>query len=100
MNPAEASTLDSHRYVLLARLQAADSSLRASLHQHGTEALVRAHLERALAHIREAHIAVNEQAKIRSVQELADQLTRTEQMREDLRVQQSTADESSTSIHV
>jgi len=100
MNPTEASTLDSRRYVLLARLQAADSSLRASLHHHGTDALVRAHLERALAHIREAHIAVNEQTKIRSVQELADQLTRIEQMREDLRAQQTTADESSTSIHV
>jgi hypothetical protein len=100
MNPTEASTLDSRRYVLLARLQAADSSLRASLHQHGTDALVRAHLERALAHIREAHIAVNEQTKVRTVQELADQLTRIEQMREDLRAQQTTADESSTSIHV
>jgi hypothetical protein len=99
MNPGEASTLDSHRYVLLARLQAADSSLRASLHEHGTDALVRAHLERALAHIREAHIAVNERAKIRSVQELADQLTRIEQMRENLRAQQTTDDGSSTSIH-
>ena len=99
MNPTEASILDSRRYVLLARLQAADTALRASLHQHGTDALVRAHLERALAHIREAHIAVNEQTKIRTVQELADQLTRIEQMREDLRAQQTPADESSTSIH-
>ena len=100
MNPGEASTLDLRRDVLLARLQAADTALRASLHQHGTDALVRAHLERALAHIREAHIAVNEQTKIRTVQELADQLTRIEQMREDLRAQQTPADESSTSIHV
>jgi len=100
MNPGEASNLDSHRYVLLARLQAAEGSLRASLHQHGTDALVRAHLERALAHIREAHIAVSEQTKIHTVQELADQLARIEQMREDLRAQQTTADESATSIHV
>ena len=100
MNPAEASTLDSQRYVLLARLQAADSSLRASLHQHGTDALVRAHLERALAHIREAHIAVRERIQIRTVLELTDQLARIEQMREDLRAQQTTADESSTSMHV
>ena len=100
MNPGEASTLDSRRYVLLARLQAADSSLRASLHQHGTDALVRAHLERALAHIREASIAVNEQTKVRTVQELADQLARIEQMQADLRAEQKPADESSTSIHV
>jgi len=100
MNPGEASTLDSRSYVLLARLRAAEGSLRASLHQHGTDALVRAHLERALAHIREAHIAVNEQTKVRTVQELADQLTRIEQMREDLRAQQAPDEESSTSIHV
>jgi hypothetical protein len=99
MNPGEASTLDSQRYVLLARLQAADSSLRASLHQHGTDALVRAHLERALAHIREAHIAVRERIQIRTVLELTDQLARIEQMREDLRAQ-TTDDESATSIHV
>ena len=100
MNPTKASTLDSRRYVLLARLQAADTALRASLHQHGTDALVRAHLERALAHIREAHIATRERIQIRTVQELADQLTRIEQMREDLRAQQAPDEESSTSIHV
>ena len=55
----------------------------------GTDALVRAHLERALAHIREARIAVRERIQIRTVQELADQLTRIEQMREDLRTQQT-----------
>ncbi len=60
----------------------------------------RAHLERALAHIREASIAVNEQTKVRTVQELADQLTRIEQMQADLRAEQTPADESSTSIHV
>ena len=100
MNPTEASTLDSQRYVLLARLQAADSSLRASLHQHGTDALVRAHLERALAHIREAHIAVRERLQIRTVQDLAYQLARIEQMREDLRAQQTPADEPAISIHI
>jgi hypothetical protein len=100
MNPGEASTLDSRRYVLLARLRTADGSLRASLHQHDTDALVRAHLERALAHIREAHIAVRERTQIRTVQELADQLTRIEQMQADLRAEQTPADEPSTSIHV
>ena len=88
------------RRALLGQLQTADVNLRASLHQHGMDAIVRAHLERALAHIREACIAVNEQTKIRTVQELADQLTRIEQMQADLRAQQSPDEESSTSIHV
>jgi hypothetical protein len=85
---------------LLGQLQAADANLRSGLHQHGMDAIVRAHLERALAHIREATIAVNEQVKIRSVQELTDQLARIEQMQTGLRSDQKPADESSTSIHV
>ena len=100
MNHGAANTIDLQRHVLLARLQAADGALRASLHQHGTDAIVRAHLERSLAHIREAHIAANERIQIRTVQELADQLARIEQMRADLCAQQTPADDSSPSIHV
>jgi hypothetical protein len=100
MNSGEANLLELRRRALLGQIQTADVNLRSGLHQHGVDALVRAHLERALAHIREAYLAVNEQAKIRSVQELADQLTRIEQMQADLRAGQKSADESSTSIHV
>ena len=100
MNADALNRLELLRRALLGQLQTADVNLRAGLHEHGIDAIVRAHLERALAHIREAHIAVNEQAKIRSVQELTDQLTRVEQMQAGLRAEQKTADESSTSIHV
>ena len=88
------------RRTLLGQLQTAEVNLRAGLHQHGLDVIVRAHLERALAHIREAYIAVNEQTKIRTVQELADQLARVEQMQADLRAQQTLVDPSSPSIHV
>ena len=100
MNAGALNRLERLRRMLLGQLQTADVNLRAGLHQHGMDAIVRAHLERALAHIREAYIAVNEQAKIRTVQELADQLSRIEQIQADLRAQQTPADESSTSIHV
>jgi hypothetical protein len=100
MNAGALNRLERLRRTLLGQLQTADVNLRAGLHQHGMDAIVRAHLERALAHIREAYIAVNERAKIRTVQELADQLSRVEQMQVDLRDQQTPADESSTSIHV
>ena len=100
MNAGALNRLERLRQMLLGQLQTADVNLRAGLHQHGMDAIVRAHLERALAHIREAYIAVNEQAKIRTVQELADQLSRIEQIQADLRAQQTPADESSTSIHV
>ena len=100
MNAGSLNRLELLRRALLGQLQTADANLRSGLHRHGMDALVRAHLERALAHIREATIAVNEQSKIRSVQELADQLTRIEQMQAGLRSDQKPADESSTSTHV
>ena len=100
MNAGALNRLERLRRTLLGQLQTADVNLRAGLHQHGMDALVRAHLERALAHIREATIAVNEKVKIRSVQELADQLARIEQMQAGLRSDQKPADESSNSIHV
>jgi len=100
MNAGALNRLERLRRTLLGQLQTADVNLRTGLHQHGMDAIVRAHLERALAHIREAYIAVNEQAKIRTVQELADQFSRIEQIQADMRAQQTPADESSTSIHV
>jgi hypothetical protein len=100
MNAGALNQLELRRRALLGQIQTADVNLRSGLHKHGMDALVRAHLERALAHIRETYLAVNEQTKIRSVQELADQLTRVEQMQTDLRAQQIPANESSTSIHV
>ena len=83
MNASALNHLEWRRRMLLGQLQAADVNLRAGLHQHGMDAIVRAHWERALAHIREASIAINEQTTIRTVQELADQLMRIEQMQVD-----------------
>jgi hypothetical protein len=100
MNTGAFNVVELRQRALLDQFQTAEVNLRAGLHQHGMDAVVRAHLERALAHIREAYIAVNEQTKVRTVQELADQLYRIEQMQADLRTQQSPAEASSTSIHV
>ena len=84
MNTGEVNLIELRRHALLTQLQQADSSLRTSLHQEGTDALVRAHLERALAHIREASVAVEERIKIRSVQQLAQELDRVQEMLSDL----------------
>jgi hypothetical protein len=100
MNSGALSLLEMRRQTLLGQLHTADVNLRAGLHQHGLDAIVSAHLERALAHIREASIAVNERTKIRSVQELFDQLSRIEQKQADLCAEQKPAGEAPTSIHV
>jgi hypothetical protein len=100
MNTGGFDVVELRRRALLGQLQTAEVNLRAGLHQHGMDAGVRAHLERALAHIREAYIAVNEQTRVRTVQELTDQLTRVEQMQAALRAQETLAAPSSPSIHV
>ena len=100
MNTGALNVVELRRRALLDQFQTAEVNLRAGLHQHGMDAVVCAHLDRALAHIREAYIAVNEQTKIRTVQEMTEQLARVEQIQADLRAQQTLADQSSPSIHV
>lgn len=100
MNSLGLNVVELRRRALLDQFQTAEVNLRSGLHQHGMDAVVRAHLERSLAHIREAYIAVNDQTKVRTVQELADQLTRVQQMQAELRAQETTAEPTSPSIHV
>ena len=100
MNPAVANTLDRHRLALLARLQSAESALRACARQDGIDPMVCAHLERARAHIREADTAIHNHARARNVQELANQLAHIDQMREELRSQEVGGDHPTQSIRV
>jgi hypothetical protein len=51
-------------------LNDAESALRESLHLQNLDPIARAHLERALNHVREACIATNEIGKARTVQQL------------------------------
>ncbi len=87
---------------LLANLQAAEDALRDNLHfhdmdanarahmqralchlrelhRHDLDAAARAHMERACAHVREAFIATNEIGKSRSVQQLVRDCEASEQ---------------------
>ncbi|HNW06627.1 MAG TPA: hypothetical protein PK202_03875 [Verrucomicrobiota bacterium] len=88
MTAAESNAPDLNRHALHVRLQSADTALRAGLNQHCGEALVRSHIERALAHIREAETALHNLARARTVEQLAEQLARIDEMREELRSQE------------
>jgi hypothetical protein len=88
MTAAESNAPDLNRHALHVRLQSADTALRAGLNQPCGEALVRAHIERALAHIREAETALHNLARARTVEQLAEQLARIDEMREELRSQE------------
>ena len=83
MNPA-----DLNRHAFLARLQTADTALRAGMGQDCIERLARAHIERALAHIREAETAFQNLARARTVTDLAEQLARIDEQRAELREQE------------
>ena len=87
MNPGEMSILENKRQALLGQLRTAEGALRGGLHAHGFGSTAHEHMERALAHIREAYIAINEAKEVRSVQQLVEDLARIEQVCNEFRQQ-------------
>ena len=61
------------RYIF-EQLDTAEQALRENLHRNDLEPTAREHMERALAHVREAYVATNEIGKARSVQRLVGDL--------------------------
>ncbi len=55
---------------ILEVLNDAESALRENLHRHDLDPTARAHMERALNHVRESYIATNEVGKARTVHQL------------------------------
>jgi hypothetical protein len=67
---------------ILELLDNAESALRENLHRHDLEPSARAHMERAVNHVREAYVATNEQGKARTVHRLVDDLEKVERLME------------------
>jgi hypothetical protein len=80
MDSDEIKSIESQRQALLAQLNSAEAALRDGLHARGFGSTAQEHMERALAHIREAYIAINEGMKVRSVQQLTNDLERIQQV--------------------
>ncbi len=90
MNPGELQAIESQRQALLGQLTAAETALRAGLHNtRGFGDTARAHMERARAHIQEAFIAINEAKSVRTVQQLVDDLNRVHQVMDDVQRRKS-----------
>lgn len=87
MNPEELKSIETQRQALLGQLNAAEAALRTGLHTHGFGSTARAHMERALAHIQEAYIAINESKPVRTVPQLVDDLIRIQQVCDEFRRQ-------------
>jgi hypothetical protein len=80
MNAEELKAIESQRQALLDQLKTAEAALRENLHLHGFGGTAHAHMERAIAHIQEAYVAINEIGRARTVQQLVNDLVRVQQV--------------------
>ena len=87
MDANNLKAIETQRQALLGQLKAAEAALRSGLHTHGFGSTAREHMERALAHIQEAYIAIAETKAVRSVPQLVEDLNRIEQACNELRQQ-------------
>jgi hypothetical protein len=89
VNSEEFKMVEAKRQELLGQIKAAESALRAGLHTQGFASTARAHMERAMAHLCEAYIAINENKSVRTVQQLVDDLNRVQQVMDDVQRRKS-----------
>jgi hypothetical protein len=87
MDAEHIKIIEGQRQALIGRLQTAETALRAGLHIPGFGNTTQSHMERALAHVHEAYIAINEMRVVRSVTQLVEDLNRIEQACNELRQQ-------------
>ena len=85
MNPAEANNREAKRQALLGQLHAAEAALRANLDLDCAEVTARVHMQRALAHIQEATVAVHGVGRARTVWQLVEDLTKLKRDSDGLR---------------
>jgi hypothetical protein len=84
---------------ILEQLDTASQALQENLHRHDLDPVAREHMERAVAHVHEAHIATNEIGKARSVRRLVGDLEKVERIVAKVRRRQ-TPDVTVTSVRV
>lgn len=80
MNADELKVIEKQQQALLEKLTAAETALRENLHTHGFGFTARDHMERAMAHVQEAYVAINEIGRARTVHQLVNDLARVEKV--------------------
>jgi hypothetical protein len=88
MNTPDLKSIEGERQALLDKLTTAESALHGSLRARGFGETPRAHLERALAHIHEAQVIINETKSLRTVPQLVDDLNRIERVQDEFNQRQ------------
>jgi hypothetical protein len=89
MNTGEIQAIEAKRQALLGQLRTAEAAVRASLFAHGFGNAAREHLQRAMAHIMEAYVAINEGKGVRTVPQLVEDLNRIQQVMDDVQRRKS-----------
>jgi hypothetical protein len=89
MSTGQIQVIEARRQALLGQLRSAEAAVRAGLHAPGFGDTARAHLERAMAHLQEAYVAINESKSVRTVPQLVDDLNRIQQVMDDAQRQKS-----------
>ena len=87
MSAAEASNPAARRQSLLGRLNAAEAALRANLDLNCADVTARVHMQRALAHIQEAAVAVNGVRRARTAWQLVEDLAKCQRSVEERRTE-------------
>jgi Zn-dependent oligopeptidase len=80
MNPNESAVMQSEREALVGQLRTAETTLRGRLYQDQIDPVARAHMERALAHVREACAAIRDTGSARTVDQLVSELQHAQQL--------------------
>ena len=86
---SELQAIETRRQTLLGQIRTAEAAMRAGLHAHGFGNAARAHLERAMAHLHEAYVAINESKAVRTVPQLVDDLNRIQKLMDELQQRNS-----------
>jgi hypothetical protein len=89
MTPDDLQAIEKQRQTLLQQLTTAETALRGGVQINGFGSNARAHMERAMVHICEAYIAINETKSVRSVHQLVDDLNRVQQVMDDVKRRKS-----------
>ena len=76
MNPAESKRREVQRQTLLGQINAVEAALRANLELNCASVTARMHMQRALAHIQEAQVALNGVGRARTVWQLVEDLSK------------------------
>lgn len=76
MKAAEVKEREAQRQALLGQLRAAEAALRVNVDMNCSDVTARMHMQRALAHVQEATVALNGVRRARTVWQLVEDLTK------------------------